>query len=211
MKIKRDVFRIESGAREADGTKLEPEQQAVQHIFEGAAPVGVGAGLDIVDGDGARGSMPLEIIAHSTAQQTARSVSALCANCKWWSNEAWRRMLANAERPDASPAERHSVREIRAQILLHMPEADKHVGDDGDYDVEHAMQSMGLCPALKEFYKTKGEPEEPVAMWPTAGCPTETCTPDKPMGLFLPRDGDARKASAANFDAVMQRAAGKIL
>ena len=87
-----------------------------------------------------------------------------------------------------------------------------HVGEDGDYDIEHAMKSMALCHALREYYKGKdGTDPGIIGVWPTSGCPAETCSPDKPMGIFEPKDGDAAKASKENYDAVMLRAAGKVL
>jgi hypothetical protein len=203
MHIKRDVFRIESGAVELDGTKVEPEAQNVQHIFQGSAPVTLG-------GAGTGGAVPLEIVAHATAGQVARSVSALCGNCTYFRNEAWRAMLARCEGPAGTAAERHSVNAIRSQILVNMPDPEDHAGQDGDYDTEHALQSMGLCPALNEFYKTKGEKSELYGVMPTSGCPAETVALDRPMGLFKPRDAAAGKSSVQNYDAVMQRAAGKI-
>lgn len=206
MHIKRDVFRIENSPVALDGSKVEPEAQVVQHIFEGSAPVQ----LRTNGGEVAVGSVPLEIVGHGTAQQVARSVSALCANCLYFKNEAWRAMLARNEGATATPAERHAINSIRQQILLNMPDADQHTGQDGDYDLEHALNSMGLCPALNEFYKTKGQKSELYGVWPTAGCPAETCSADRPMGLFKPKNADAGKASAQNYDAVMQRAAGKI-
>lgn len=209
MQIKRDLFRFESGARESDGTKIEPEAQAVQHIMLGSAEANiVGPG---VNREGTAGSIPLQIVAHSTANQIARSVSALCANCRYFDRAGWLKMLHESDGPASSEAERHSINAIRGQILVNMPEPDQHAGPDGDYDIEHAMRSMGLCAALREFYKAKDGIDEPHGMWPTSGCPEETCTPDRPMGLFVPKDGDARKASQQNYDAVMLRAAGKVM
>ena len=212
MQIKRDKFVIESGARELDGTKIEPEAQAVTHVFEGSAPVGVGVGLEVADGVGAIGSIPLSIEAQAPAQTVARSVSALCGNCKFFDRVGWLKMLRDNEGPGSTPAERHSINSIRAEILLNMPDPESHTGQDGEYDPEHAMKSMGLCHALREYYRGK-EGKDPgiIGVWPTSGCPAETCSPDKPMGIFVPRDGDAKKASKANYDAVMLRAAGKLL
>lgn len=209
MHIKRDVFKIESGAVALDGTKIEPEAQLVHHIFEGTAPVEIST--PGVNKQGVVGNVPLEIVADATAAQVARSVSALCGNCRYWRNDLWRQMIARNEGPASTPAEQHAINSIRQQIILNMPDPDQHVGQDGDYDIEHALNSMGLCPALNEFYKQKGQKSELYGTWPTAGCPAETCSKDRPMGLFEPKDAAAGKASAANYDAVMQRAAGKIL
>lgn len=214
MQIKRDKFVIESGAREADGTKIEPEAQVVKHVFEGTAPVGLGGGFEVGEpgGSPAVGSLPISIEAHGTAQQVARSVSALCANCKFFDRVGWLKMLAKNEGPASTEAERHSVNSIRMEILSRMPDSDQHTAADGEYDIEHAMKSMGLCHALREFYKGK-EGKDPgiIGVWPTSGCPADTCSPDKPWGIFVPKDGDAARASQQNYDAVMQRAAGKII
>lgn len=214
MQIKRDKFVIESGARELDGTPVEPEAQSVQHIFEGSTPIGAG-GADhdgIARGDAAVGSIPLQIVAHGEAQQVARSVSALCANCKYFDRAGWLKMLRDNEGAGASVSERHSINSIRAEILLRMPEPEQHVGADNDYDIEHAMKSMGLCHAMREFYKGRdGVDPGIIGVWPTSGCPAETCSPDRPFGIFEPRDAEAHKAGQQNYDAVMLRAAGKIL
>lgn len=213
MQIKRDKFVIESGAREADGTKIEPEAQLVKHVFEGTAPVGLGAGLEVGEpGVPSIGSMAISIEAQGSAQQVARSVSALCGNCKFFDRVGWLKMLAKNDGPGSTEAERHSIQAIRGEILTRMPDPDQNVGGDGDYDIEHAMKSMGLCHALREFYKGKdGKDPGIIGVWPTSGCPEETCSPDKPMGIYMPKDGDAARAAQANYDAVMQRAAGKIV
>lgn len=92
-----------------------------------------------------------------------------------------------------------------------MPESEDHVGGDGEYDVEHMMKSMGMCHALREFYKDKdGEDPGIIGVSPRSGCPEEVCSTDKPQGLYVPRDMDAEKAGNQNYDAVMLRAAGKI-
>lgn len=210
MQIKRDKFVIESGGREADGTKVEPEAQTVTHVFEGVAPVEISS--PGVNPMGVVGSIPIAIEAHSTAQQVARSVSALCANCRYFDRAGWLKMLAQAEGPGSTAAERHSVNAIRGEIIVNMPDADQHLGEDGEYDVEHAMKSMGMCHALREFYKGKdGKDPGIIGVWPTSGCPGDTCSADKPHGIFVPRDGDAAKASRQNYDAVMMRAAGRLL
>jgi hypothetical protein len=92
-------------------------------------------------------------------------------------------MLRDNEGAASTAAERHSINTIRAEILLHMPEADQHE-EGGEYDVEHAMKSMGMCHALREFYKGRdGEDPGIIGVWPTSGCPAETCSPDKPWAL----------------------------
>ncbi len=210
MFIKRDVFRIESGAREADGTKIDPEGQSAQHVFEGTAPVNIPVpGVNPV---GTPGSLPLQIVAHSTAGQLARSVSSLCVNCKHFDRAGWLRMLARNEGPAATAAERHSINSIRAEILMRLPEPEENAGGDGDYDVEHAMRSMGLCHALREFYRETKEEQDIIGVWPRAGCPEEVATAvGKPWGLFVPKDNDAERQSAQNYDDVMLRAAGKVI
>jgi hypothetical protein len=209
MQIKRDVFRIESGAREADGTKIAPEAQNAVHVFEGTTPVNIP--MPGVNPVGTAGSVPLEIVAHSTAGQLARSVAAMCIHCKHFDRAGWLKMLARNEGAMSTAAERHSINSIRAEILMRMPEPESHTGTDGDYDIEHAMKAMGLCHVLREFYNESKQENDIIGVWPTAGCPEEVATAvGKPQGLFVPRDGDAEAASTQGYDAVMLRAAGVV-
>lgn len=208
MKIRRDLFKVWRGMTDEKGQKLEPEAQTVQHIFQGTTPITVSTPGAV--SQGVKGNIPLEIVAHSAAHEIARSIFSLCANCRHFNRTAWLKMLSVADNPGSSVAEKHSVNMIRAEILMRMPEADSHVGSDNDYDVEHALKSMGMCGPLREYYKEKdGEDPGIMGVWPSSSCPQEICSPDRPHGLFKPKDLDSEKAGAQAYDRVMLTAAGK--
>lgn len=209
MRIKKDLFKVWRGQTDEKGQRLEPEQQTVQHVFQGSAPVNTTS--PGILSHGLQGNIPLEIVAHSAAHEFARQSSAQCGSCKYFNRTAWLKMLNDADNPGSSEAERHSVNSIRAEILLRMPDSDSHAGGDGDYDVEHSMKSMGMCYAMREYYKSKdGQDPGIMGVWPTSSCPEELCTPDKPRGLFKPKDLDAEKIGTTNYDNVMNTAAGRL-
>jgi len=207
VKIKRDLFKVHRGQMDEKGQKLEPEQQTVQHIYQGTTPLSVST--PGILREGVQGNIPLEIVAHATAAEVARSVSATCGQCKNFNRSAWIKMLSVADNPGSSAAERHGVNQIRAEILMRMPEPEKHVGADGEYDVNHTLHSMGMCFPLREYYKEKdGKDPGIMAVFSESSCPLEICTPDKPFGLYQPKDLDAEKIGATNYDRVMVTAAG---
>lgn len=208
MRIKREFLAIASEARAEDGTKLEPEEQPIQRVMETVATA--------TRGGVAVGGLPVEIVAHTTAQEMSAAKGRQCYGCKHWRHEQWRRAIADADGPDAAHEDRQSINKVRAAILgSGNATITNHYEDreEGGPDVEKAMNAMGICGPLTENERATDPnfgPKEWVVTFPTACCPMSVVGPGQPYGFFEPRDSDAERGQAANYDAVMLRAAGKI-
>lgn len=211
MKIKKDMLQIGSGFTDKDGTKLAPEAQPVRRVVTIDAPVSLKGPHGVTEtGKG----IPTEIVTDNrNAVDVARGFQYLCGNCKWFRNKEWLRDLANADSPMASMVQRKMVNEIRGALLSTQNAnlTELHSGQDGDLDVEAALKTLGYCKALFHFFKNKGESDEDslVLLHPISSCPTDIRNANPPMGMFEPKDNEARKVATQNYDRVMQKAAGK--
>ena len=200
MKIRRDLLQIASGVREVDGTKAEPEQQPVQRIIETTAPATFG-------GAETGGQLPVRFVSEMSAGELASTVSRTCSTCKHFDHAMFQRVLRNADHP-ASPIEkRQAVSEIRAALLMsgNANLNAQHSGLDGDFDVEAALNSCGVCRVLTE------KDNDLNVFHPTASCPAHTISPTSPHGFYTPKDRVAKKEAAQTYDAVMRQAQGKIV
>ncbi len=210
MKIQGDMLKISSGALNVKGEKLEPEEQMVRREVSVAAPVkhGMGAiGTDV-------GSIPATIVTDQTAGVQANAMRTLCGNCLHFRNDRWLRDLKKADSP-ASPIEkRRMVNKIRAAILqtqnIKVTES-AGAGTDGDMDVENALRQLGYCQALFEYLKGQGKPNEEamVLVHPASTCPADVRTANTPDGFFQYATPEARAVANANYDKILQMAAGK--
>lgn len=209
MKIKREFLSIANDARAEDGTKLEPEEQPIQRVMETVAPATMRSGQIV-------GALPVEIVAHSTAQEMSAAKGRQCYLCRHWRNAQWRKAIADAEGPDASHEDRKLVNDVRAAILgSGNASISAHYEDheEGGPDVEKAIWAMGICGPLTENERVNDPnfgPKEWVVTFPTASCPMSVVSPTQPYGFFEARGSEEEQAAGANRDAVMFRAAGKI-
>lgn len=209
MKIRGDMLKISSGALNIKGEKLEPEEQLARREVSVDAPVKLGAGSMGTH----VGVIPSAIVTDQTAGEQANAMRNLCGNCLHFRNDRWLRDLAKADSP-ASPIEkRRAVNQIRAALL--QTQSTKVVsasgGADGDLDVEHALRQLGYCQALFEFFKGAGRPNDTAItlVHPASSCPADVRTVATPEGFFQYASPEARKIANANYDKVLQMAAGK--
>ena len=209
MKIRGDLLKISSGALNVKGEKLEPEEQLARREVTVDAPVTMTPGQI----KGQVGMIPAKIITDQTAIQQATGMRALCGNCLHFRNQEWIRDLKKADSPDSPIEKRKAVNKIRAAILqTQSPKvAEQAIGADGDLDVEHALRSLGYCKALFEFLKGAGKNNEEAVtlVHPASHCPADVCTDGNPDGFFQFASAEARAAASANYDKIMNVAAGK--
>jgi len=201
LKIRADLFRISSNGMTADGNKAEPEQQQVQHVIQTDAPVNLTGNTKTV------GTMPAEIVTYSTAQEMAQTVSHQCGTCKFFDGEEFVKVIRLADSPAAPMEQRAAVNNIRAGLLQTQNArlGEMHSGQDGDMDVEQALNACGFCKALTEHYT------EPVGVHPLSCCPGDVKSPAAPHGFYQPKNVTAARVAGSNYDKVMNLAAGKLV
>jgi hypothetical protein len=199
VRIKSDLLQIRSDARHADGTKAEPEEQPAARIIETDASVTHGT-------TPTNQTMRTQIVAESTAGQLANSLSHSCGQCKWFDNRGFQEAIRKSDHPAAPLEARQAVNDIRAALLMtgNATMESKHIGMDGDTDVEAMLMACGFCKALTEHYK------EDVIVYPLSSCPEEVRTPTQPNGYFQPANRGAVKAGNLVRDDILKRASGKV-
>lgn len=208
MKIKKEFLSVSSLGVDADGRKLEAEEQPVVNVIETVAPATMRNG-------GVVGALPTQIVAHAQASELAAAKGRQCYGCRWWHHEQWLQSVRDAEGPLGTHEDRQAINDVRAALLggggakLSTEYPDR---DEGGPDVEVALHAMGICGALTEHERAVDPemgPKEWVVTFPTASCPLSVVTPTQPYGFFKPRDAEADRMMGANRDAVLFRAAGK--
>ena len=199
MKIRRDLLQIASGVREADGTKAEPEQQPVQRVIETSAGANV-SGQHV-------GQLPVRFVSEMSAGELANVQSRTCATCKHFDHKAFQNVLRNADAPAAPLEKRQAVNEIRSALLMsgNANLNEMHSGLDGDFDVEAALKSCGVCQILTHLDNDLN------VFHPTASCPAHTITPTQPHGYYQPKDRAAKKEASQQRDAILRQAQGKVI
>lgn len=209
MKIKRDVFAIAHGVRDEKGNKGEPEEQPTRTLIESTMTAGLSTG-------GESTSIPLLITHDAPAGEMARELAARCKRCKHFKRKAWQNLVEECDFPTAPLMKRQAINEVRSALLLTRNAQITEPGEiDGEFDVEHVMrQHMGLCAALSDLKK------DFVVVHQEGCCPESSAdhmgkvwplkTAQQPVGLFVPRDGEAKKEAASTYDGVLKQAQGKL-
>lgn len=210
MKIKGDLLRISSGARTAKGDKLEAEEQVVRRevVTETEVRLGTGAAGKLV------GAIPYKVVTEHSAIEFAKSASSRCGNCRHFRNDLFIKDLRKADSPGSPIARRRAVNQIRAALLQtqNATVADLTPGQDGDFDVESALQTLGYCTALYEFHKNLGMVDEDAMtlVHPVSACPSDVRGPGHEDGFYEPANKLAEQAASSTYDAVMRQAQGKV-
>ena len=189
MKIKRELLQL---AHVADG-KCEPEEVAARRLYQGSTGVSLQGGAEA-------GGIPLQIEAPTTAGEIAAQQQRPCTACAHFDNKCW---LATKRAWESGDIERRKdLNRIRFAIVGTGNAAISNAseGADGDLDVEHAVNMLGVCRAMTQ---ANGDA---VIVHPLGGCPDTVCGPTQPHGFFSPKDSDVERHGAKLYDAVMQQA-----
>ncbi len=196
MEIKDDFIQIASTAIDADGNKLEPEEQPARRVLI--------TDTQAKDQHGnVLGAMDTSIVLESTAGEIAEGFRSFCSQCKHFDPDAWakiRRAWSNPLHP-----EHKALNFIRSGLLQtrNAQLRDMHAGQDGDIDLEHAVALLGICHPLTEIKN------DVIIVHPLSCCPDEVKGPSSPDGLFEDKSKDAEKRGSAAFDLLMRKAQGK--
>jgi len=194
VKIKQDVMHITSQPVHEDGTKVEAEEQTVSRILTTDVETNVGGGI--------AGS----IVVSKNVAEFAQLARSTCGLCRHFDNESFVSFLRKADSPAAPMHVREGVNSMRANLLQTQNASlnAMHSGMDGDMDVEHAIGTLGFCRALRDIAG------DDVVVHPLSSCPPETIDASRPAGLFSPKDRDSERIGDAAYDALMNKAAGKL-
>jgi len=204
LQIKQDVITVIPATHDPDGHALEPELAPAVRSIVVATPLSLNNGRII------RPDMPGSFDYETTAGEIAYAMKARCATCKHFNTARWRQL--RRELDWGNMEQRAFVNEIRASIEQTLPvsERDKHIDDQGEIDLEHALDSFGLCEAATEIWSREKHEMFPVLQLPTGGCPqTKTPSGTNLANLYQPRDRSADRAASDAYDKILGMARGK--
>lgn len=197
------------GEEDVEGEPIEPEQQAAEVVQPMKTLVTIGGRA--MAQDVALSSLPEQvqqaarqqqghIVHETTAGELATSTLHRCMHCRFFDQAGWTGILKAAQ-ASGDKMKLHELNGIRGMIAENMDVnlRDSHDLDKaGDLDLEHALNSLGVCRALTEHM------HEEIIVHPTSSCPD-----DQPF-FFKPRGGlAAAKAATSGYDWIMRRAQGR--
>ena len=139
----------------------------------------------------------------------------LVHNCKHYDNKGFIEWMRHADHPLAPADHRAAVNEIRSGLLMtqNAQVQEMHTGQDGDMDVEAALQMCGWCHALSKLCQDNVGVHAfatcPATARDLAGNEVAVITPTQQMGFYQPRDRAAQKAGSSMYDKVLRIAEGK--
>lgn len=192
MDIKDTKVEVTSLQFDERGQKLEPEEQPAKLTQSGSAPIAL-AGAPA-------GAFPISIEQHLNAGALAATVRDPCGTCKHFDRSAW---LNHVRFLRSTYAGKQMLNNIMAELIVtqNVSVQDLHRSPiDGDFDTDHAVNSMGVCRVLSEVHN------DLVAVHPLGVCPKEMRSLQKPRGMYEAVDKDSERAGSAAFDKIMHMA-----
>lgn len=196
LKIRSDVLKVARGpVFNTKGDKAEPEQQPAQRVMtvEGGAPVSGSRDAKQL------GAIPMQIVAETDAGTAALAMRSKCFLCKNFDTATWKKLrLFWGNSSDKELFEK--LNRVRMALLTtrNMEISRRSEGQDGDFDVEHAITQLGICQPLTELQGAA------VIVSPISTCPDHVCSKERPTGLFTPKDREHEKMGSDAYDAIMK-------
>lgn len=170
------------------------------------------------------GSIPGVIQYGTTAGEMANAVKTACVACRHFDTKLWHQYLAAAEGPLAKAEDKQTMQAMRQRIFkagYGFAAPVTPLNPEG-IDIEATMRGHGICRVLSDWVegalKAKDPMHWPVICWQEATCPKyvaagphrmDVTTPERPLGLFQPKDLDAKTIGTKRYDKVLFDAAGK--
>lgn len=200
MDIKGEKLEVMPLKRDEKGDKVEPEQVPARRLLDVSDTISLGSpGSEVKS----RHQMPINVSIEMPAVELATGISQACFMCKNFDQKAWRQYMRKAASTVDGQRELNQMRAAIAGSSNAAVHARHANGSDGDTDVEHAMQMLGICHPLTELMKT------PQIVYPISTCPATTRTGIPFENSFSPRTRDDERQSSASFDSIMRAAQGK--
>lgn len=166
-------------------------------------------------GMGQEGQIPGVIQYQTNVGDMANGARASCAACKNHDVRAWNQYVDRATGPLSTAEERQEIDTAKRRIAI---AEFGYQNKDGSVDLEATLRAFGICRPLNDWVEGaigKNPIHWPVFTWRDTGCP-RTChagphtlnvvTPEQPLGLFRPKDLDAKKIGAGRYDTVLHAA-----
>ena len=214
MEVKDEVIKISSSPVDDQGEHLEPEERPAARTQMTDIPVALGTGPAGTDTP-IQGAVSGAISTQTTAGILASLFRNQCATCRYFDNRGMRAYIKILR---SSVSGRLELNQIYSELIASRNAEfhDLHTGQDGDFDGDHALMSLGICRALSDISNGIHHDNDPVIVTPIGTCPTNfddgkvlIRTPSNPDGCYRPRDEDAEKFGSRSFDSIMQTAQGK--
>lgn len=201
MEIKSEKVEILPLTHDEKGQRIEPEQAPARRLLD----VSDGISLGGLPGEGqkTKKEMPITVSVEMPVAQLAVGMSKTCFLCKNFDQKAWRAYMRKAASTADGQRELNAMRAAIAGTGNAAVHARHDNGADGDTDIEHAMQMLGVCHPLTEIMGT------PQIVYPIAACPETTRSGIPFPHSFEPRTRDDERQSSAAFDAIMRAAQGR--
>lgn len=214
MKIDKTEIRVIPATHDlATGEKLEPEQRPAEMVLHTSGTLQMGNDPRTVKiGEGGARTIPGIVSVDMVAGDLADALRNRCRDCAHFDRPAWIALYKKWR--VGTYEEQQKLNELRSMADLVNDEdyRAKHMDpEQGELDTEHAIQDMGICHVLTDYWSAiKGAPDEQL-FTPECGCPDQFGPDGTYFGrLFKPRDGDARRRGAKGYDGIMQAAAGRL-
>jgi hypothetical protein len=191
MDLKETKVEVSSLPFDERGEKIEPEAQPARLIQSGDAP--------LEHANTPAGSFPVSVEQHLSAGALAATVRDPCGTCKYFNRSVW---IKHVKIEQSSHEGRQRLNAVLAELIDHQHAKfqDLHRGNDGDFDTDHALYSLGRCSVLSEIHR------DDVVMHPLSCCPPELRSFAKPRGMYEAVDRDTERAGAAGYDKVLAMA-----
>jgi hypothetical protein len=198
MKTGKTSLRVASIPVDANGNKVEPEEQPTQEITSVPVDVNV-ADHPVAPGEApTQGSIGGIVNIESTAGDVARDVSTRCELCEHWRHEDWQKHLSMISDTVSGQAE---IEKMRGELLgVIARDSNGKIRPIDHHDLSAVNRTIqrefGIC-ALRT------EVERDIVATPFyGGCPVDD-------SFFRMRDRDSRRLASAGYDHVMRLAQGR--
>lgn len=201
-------------AEPVGGARPEPEEMPARRVIEVGAPAHSNQGDYL-------GQFSTKIVYEDTVQTMAQGMRSPCHACRYWNHEKWEKMYPKWQ---FDPLKKNELNNMRHHLMSTQNEQVQtmHSDNEGDFDTEHAIRSMGVCHAYSEIVR------DTMLTHPLSCCPEEMPIPgqfeeviladgtkvmrpkmEKAPFLFLDKNMDTAKFGLAIYDKVMRLAVGK--
>lgn len=205
MEIKDDKVVVVPATHGPDGRQLEPEERPAARVL--STDASLSHGMQTVGG-----GLHTEIILEGTAGELAVALRNTCARCKHFDLKGFQHYRRDREASGIDGL--REINTIRSALVeqAYTAEdlAEQHVGEDGEFDAEHALSQIGICRAITDIRFADGDPAPFTFMHGLASCPDEVSPKGTPLGNLFELNEEARKDADDFYDRVMGAAQGKV-
>lgn len=193
-------------------SQVDPEGQTAAIEYRTPVTAGRGGLGQAQTGSGHEGNIPGVIQYTTNVGDMANGARTACAGCAHYDVRAWQKYVREATGPASSAESRQTIQTMKARIMM------AGYGYEDDSGGETTLMAHGICRPMSDWVEGvvgKDPVHWPVLAWREATCPKtchagahtlEVVTPAQPLGLYKPKDLDAKKIGAHRYDGVLNAA-----